>query len=177
MVETNEKDRPFIRVEGKYIGLKHCVDPAVLTPGEYIERIYNFFECWSEVYVIASVYITRMLKKQQLLKVAERDVNRLLLASVMLALKWHVESDLQFTHKDYAKVGGTQALELQHLEVRLIKMLDWELFVSPTEYANHQFLVQCCCFTQHMFTSLAPSLNVKFSSIMKTNRGRVLCNP
>jgi len=157
-METDSKGRPFVRVDGVYMKLQHCVDPAVLSPETYIERIFNFFGCGPEVYIIALVYITRVLTRDRAFVMAGRDVNRLLLASIMLALKWHMDESEQLSDKEYARIGGVRIEELRQLEAHFVKRLDWELYVSNSEYANYRLLAMWLRFTKyiHIHRNLSP---------------------
>jgi hypothetical protein len=53
----------------------------------------------------------------------------------MVAAKFF--DDVYYSNGYYARVGGVRLKEMNLLEVRLLDLLQWRLFVSPTEYQQY----------------------------------------
>lgn len=83
---------------------------------------------------MALVYIDRILHEHDHVDLSAFNVHRLLLASVVVATKFH--DDVFFTNSFYAEVGGVSMAELNILEARLLDLLGWRAGVSVAEYAH-----------------------------------------
>jgi hypothetical protein len=53
----------------------------------------------------------------------------------MVAAKFF--DDVYYSNGYYARVGGVRLKEMNLLEVRLLDLLQWRLFVSPMEYQQY----------------------------------------
>jgi hypothetical protein len=67
------------------------------------------------------------------------NVRRLFLSVVMLAAKFH--DDAYYTNAYYAEVGGLTLKEMNMLEARLIKLLNWNVNVTSEEYREYLRIV------------------------------------
>jgi len=105
----------------------------------YLSRIYDWFSCSDECYVMALVYIHRIVKMNSSVEVCNRSVHRLLFFAMMLAAKYH--DDVPYANSYYAKVGGLTLEEVNTLELKFLDMLDWKMFVDGKEYQIHYDLV------------------------------------
>lgn len=103
---------------------------------DYYARMRKYFDCSNESYVIALVYIDRLVKFEPSVAVDNRSCNRLFFVSTVAAVKY--QDDDYHANKYYAKVGGMELQELNKLEGELLKMLRWKLFVDVNEYAFYR---------------------------------------
>lgn len=87
------------------------------------------------VLVTALIYVDRVLIRNPLFSVTEVNVHRLLLSCVVSAIK--ALEDEFYTNGHYAKVGGLPLEELNKLEITLLYMLQFELFVTPHQYEQY----------------------------------------
>ena len=60
---------------------------------------------------------------------------RLILATVLLTSKFY--NDIFFANHHIAYIGGVPTEELNRLEQYYLEVIDWQLFVSPEEYARY----------------------------------------
>jgi hypothetical protein len=102
----------------------HSSRPPAISVQDYIKRMRKHFLCSDECFVIALVYIDRVSKSNASMAVCDVTVHRLLLISVMLAVKFH--EDKHFNNAFYGKVGGLALKEVNLLERVLLKELKWE---------------------------------------------------
>jgi len=114
---------------------------AGVVPTAYVSRLLKFFGCSREVYTVAYVYVDRLLRKHPNFVIQACSVNEMLLASVVLALKWHEEVCDQYPDAHYALFGGVQLKKLQQLEARFLELLGWELHVNSSEFCMHSSIV------------------------------------
>jgi len=142
--EIDSEGQFIATVEGVRVHLKTCGDPADLAPEAYAARIFNFFDCTCEIYIIAMVYINRLLEKNPEFVVNAQAINRLLLTSVILALKWHEDISEQYPLSHYAIVGSVALGELRQLEASFVGLLGWDLHVDSMDYLSHGFVAVAC---------------------------------
>merc|ERR1719166_557757 len=127
-------------VGGVFRKLELCDDPGLITPENYETRIFDFFGCGRDVYIIALTYLDRLFQKHPGFVLSHGDVNRWLLASITLAMKWREEVCDQYPDEHYAMAGGVTLAEFCALESRLLVLLGWELHVNPLDFFKHCFL-------------------------------------
>jgi len=161
--ELDTEGQISVTIEGVRVDLVDCGDPAGLPQEGYAARMFNFFDCPCEIYILAMVYIDRMLEKNPTFVVDAGAVNRLLLTSVVLALKWHEEVCEQYPYSHYARVGGVTMEELRQLEAHFVDLLGWELHVDPCDYLSHGF-VAVACKTRALLSSTASSCSTRQGS-------------
>ena len=75
------------------------------------------------VYLATSHYISRLAVREKLLTVTVRNVHRLVLAGLRVAMK--ALEDLSWPHGRFAKVGGISELELGKLEIAFCFLMDF----------------------------------------------------
>jgi hypothetical protein len=80
------------------------------------------------VYLATSCYITRMAVVEKIVPVTPRNVHRLLLAGLRVAMK--ALEDLSWPHARFAKVGGVSEIELGRLEITFCFLMNFELKVD-----------------------------------------------
>lgn len=127
------RSRPSCALDRALAGTNfHSRRPPSITIKHYLWRIHHFFGCSDECFVLAMVYINRAAKQHSSMVVCELTVHRLLIVAMMLAAKSH--DDERYGNSHYAKVGGLTLEQVNDLELKFMKMLDWNTFVAPGEY-------------------------------------------
>ena len=129
----------------------HALRPPAISIRDYLERIYKYASCSGECFVMALVYIDRIIQLNPQFVVNSLNIHRLLVASIMLAAKFF--DDHYFNNAYYAKVGGVPCDEVNSLEVEFLFMTNFALFVTTetysqyyTELANHARNGNCSCY-------------------------------
>ena len=110
----------------------HAVRVPSVSINDYLFRIARYFLCSPECFVIALVYIDRVMKKHGDFVICKLNIHRLVVTSMMLAVKFF--DDVYYSNAYYAKVGGVKGPEMNLLELHFLKLIDWHLFVSPEEF-------------------------------------------
>lgn len=110
----------------------HAVRIPSVSINDYLFRIARYFLCSPECFVIALVYIDRVMKKHGDFVICKLNIHRLVVTSMMLAVKFF--DDVYYSNAYYAKVGGVKGPEMNLLELHFLKLIDWQLFVSPEEF-------------------------------------------
>jgi len=117
---------------GEPLTVFHAVRVPSVSIHDYLFRIARYFLCSPECFVMALVYIDRIMKKQNDFVISKLNIHRLIVTSMMLAVKFF--DDTYYSNAYYAKVGGVKAQEMNVLEVHFLRLIDWHLFVSPEEF-------------------------------------------
>jgi len=112
---------------------------ALKAPGisilQYLERIYKYASCSTECFILALIYIDRLIQKHNFL-LTELNVHRVVITSVLLAAKFF--DDAYYNNAYYAKVGGVLVSEMNGLEVEFLFRINFSLHVKPEEFAKYQ---------------------------------------
>ncbi|KAL2005290.1 hypothetical protein VTN00DRAFT_2500 [Thermoascus crustaceus] len=95
---------------------------------EYLTRLHRYCPMSTAVYLATSLYITRMATVEKIILVTPRNVHRLVLAGLRVAMK--ALEDLSYPHSRFAKVGGVSERELSRLEISFCFLIDFELRVD-----------------------------------------------
>ena len=118
-------------VVGMYDGQKA---PAI-SMADYLQRFLTHTQCDKAVMVLAVVYIDRVCTNTGI-DLTKTNVHRLLLAGLVVALKWH--QDRVLSNPILSAIGGVATAELARLERTFLNDLQWETHVSPALFAKYQ---------------------------------------
>lgn len=136
---------------------------ALKAPGigisQYLERIHKYASCSNECFILALIYIDRLIQGNNFL-LTELNVHRVIITSILLAAKFF--DDAYYNNAYYAKVGGVLVSEMNRLEVEFLFRLNFSLHVSPELYSKyHAELVthasgEDCAITPLVMAQQAP---------------------
>ncbi|EXJ74020.1 uncharacterized protein A1O5_02314 [Cladophialophora psammophila CBS 110553] len=102
--------------------------PPPISTEDYLMRMHKYCPMSTAVYLAASLYITRLAITEKILPVTPRNVHRLLLATLRVAMK--ALEDLSWPHARFSKVGGVSEGELGRLEITFCYLIDFSLKVD-----------------------------------------------
>mmetsp|Transcript_101925 Transcript_101925/g.263423 ORF Transcript_101925/g.263423 Transcript_101925/m.263423 type:complete len:450 (-) Transcript_101925:104-1453(-) len=115
-------------------------DSSVIPPigiSAYLLRLSATFRCSDATFIAALIVVDRLLGYDGgRLPLTMRNVHRLFLGSLVVAVKYH--EDLVYTNSHYAKSGGVRLREVNRLERTLLTALDFDLGVSPETYRLYE---------------------------------------
>ena len=109
--------------------------PPPIPLEEYLLRLHKYCPMSTAVYLATSLYIHRLAIVERILPVTARNVHRLLLAGLRVAMK--ALEDLSYPHRRFAKVGGVTEPELGRLEVSFCFVTNFELRVTSEMLQKH----------------------------------------
>lgn len=112
--------------------------PPPISLEDYLTRMHKYCPMSTAVYLATSYYITHLAIKEKICPVTPRNVHRLVLAGLRIAMK--ALEDLSWPHSRFAKVGGITETELGRLEIGFCFLMDFGLKVDAqmlTEEAQH----------------------------------------
>jgi hypothetical protein len=102
---------------------------------QYLGRIDRYSQCSKECFVLALIYIDRIIQTNGNFLVNSYNIHRLLITAVMLAAKFF--DDQYFNNTYYARVGGVDATEINQLEVEFLFVNNFYLAVPTETYAEY----------------------------------------
>ena len=112
LVATNARQGPDADRVTKF----HALKPPSISVQLYLERIHKYASCSSECFVLALIYIDRLIQRNNC-ALSVLNVHRIVITAVMLAAKFF--DDQYFNNAHYAKAGGLCA-EMNMLEIEFL---------------------------------------------------------
>lgn len=103
---------------------------------DFLDRLRRLFSCTNECFILALIYIHRIIKFCNGFRVCNLNVHRLLVTSVMLATKFC--DDTYSSNTVYAQAGYVSTNKLNDLEWNFLVLINYTLYVSPTEYDQYR---------------------------------------
>lgn len=114
--------------------------PPPISITDYLMRIHRFCPLSTAVYLATALYIHRLAVMERAIAVTKRNVHRLLLAGLRVAMK--ALEDLSYAHSKFAKVGGVSELELARLEISFCFLTGFELVVDEQSLSEQWELLR-----------------------------------
>ena len=112
---------------------------AMKAPGigiqQYLERIHKYASCSNECFILALIYIDRLIQSNNFL-LTDLNVHRVVITAVLLAAKFF--DDAYYNNAYYAKVGGVLVSEMNGLEVDFLFRINFTLHVKPEVFAKYR---------------------------------------
>jgi len=99
---------------------------------DWLMRLAWYYDCPKESFVLALEYIYRVTDSKSMVEVNYHTAHQLVLTCIKVATKFF--DDVVFNSFLYAKVVGLPAATISALEVQLLFLLSFDLFVSPMQY-------------------------------------------
>jgi len=122
MVERNDK----IALDDSKRTVFHAQKAPLISLHRYLERVLSFAPCSNSCFIIALIYIDRIIQNSDFI-LNSLSVHRMLITSVMLATKFFDDETLN--NQYYAKVGGLQVHEVNQLENKFLDLIEFDLTI------------------------------------------------
>merc|ERR1712070_857875 len=115
----------------------HSSKPPTISVKSYLEdRILKYAGCSEETFILALIYMDQVVQFNPDFVISSLNVHRLLITSIMLASKFF--DDVYYNNAYYARVGGISNLEINSLEMEMLRMISFSLFVQPEQYERYR---------------------------------------
>jgi len=119
----------------------HALRAPKITVKAYLNRIAKYSNCSEECFVLALIYIDRLIKRNGNFLVNSHNVHRLLITSVMLAAKFF--DDQYFNNSYFGEIGGVSCKEINLLEIDFLFMIKFNLHVGTELYETYNKRLMC----------------------------------
>jgi len=113
----------------------HALRAPQITIESYLRRIAKYSNCSEECFVLALIYIDRLIRNNGSFLVNSLNVHRLMITSIMLGAKFF--DDQYFNNKYFGSVGGVSCKEINLLEIEFLFMINFNLYVKTETYATY----------------------------------------
>jgi hypothetical protein len=114
----------------------HAQRAPMVEINDYCERIVRYSQCSPCCFVVALIYIDRLLALEPTFFPSSLNIHRLTLTSVLLASKFL--DDFYYNNAYWARVGGVGTTELNTLELDMLAKLHFNLHVQTEEYLQYR---------------------------------------
>eukprot|EP00250_Pteridium_aquilinum_P008215 c17772_g1_i1 orf=311-1102(-) len=139
LVTRNEQHFPVLsslnQSSSKKLSSFHGIRAPSISVSRYLERIHKYTNSSLSCFVVAYIYMDRLIHQQPDQPITSMNVHRLLVTSIMIAAK--VVDDVHFNNAFYAKVGGISNAELNKLELNLLFCLDFRVQVTSHVFESY----------------------------------------
>jgi len=112
----------------------HAMKAPTISIQNYLERIVKYTPCSKECFVLALVYIDRVIQRNRFV-LTSLNVHRFLITSIMLAGKFF--DDCYYNNAYYAKVGGITGSEMNMLELEFLFLSNFSLNATPDIFTRY----------------------------------------
>lgn len=129
-----------------------CIPPIPIRA--YLIRLAQNFGCSNECFVLAIIYVGRIIKYNGNFTITLLNVHRVIVTALILATKFF--DDIYYSNAFYAKISGVGTRELNSLEIHFLRLIRFQLFVTEHEYETYK----CCVIKSATLHSTMPSLPV-----------------
>ena len=111
---------------------------------KYLERIIKHTGIEQGTLISSIIYLDKIANSKGIL-LNENNLHRyiillilfrFLLTSILISIKFN--DDDYFDNKFYADVGGIELEEINSLEIELLDLLDWKLYIDKELYGQYQ---------------------------------------
>jgi len=113
----------------------HALQPPQITVKSYLTRIAKYSKCSEECFVLALIYIDRLIRHNGNFLVNSLNVHRLMITSIMLSAKFF--DDQYFNNAYFGQVGGVSRKEINLLEIEFVFMINFNLYVETDMYDTY----------------------------------------
>ncbi|KAK9171641.1 hypothetical protein cmbei_7003780 [Cryptosporidium meleagridis] len=129
-----------------------CIPPIPIRA--YLIRLAQNFGCSNECFVLAIIYVGRIIKYNKNFTITLLNVHRVIVTALILATKFF--DDIYYSNAFYAKISGVGTPELNSLEIHFLRLVRFQLFVTEHEYE----IYKRCILKSAIPHSTIPSLPV-----------------
>jgi len=119
----------------------HASRAPQITINSYLKRIAKYSKCSEECFVLALIYLDRLIRKNENIVLNSLNVHRLIITSIMLGAKFF--DDRYYNNAYFGKVGGVSCKEINLLEIEFVFMINFELYVETEMYETYSERLDC----------------------------------
>jgi len=113
----------------------HALRPPQIPIKVYLKRIAKYSCCSEECFVLALIYIDRVIRSNGSFLVNSYNVHRMIITSVMIATKFF--DDQYFNNAHFGRVGGVSCKEINLLEIEFLFMINFNLYVESDLFTTY----------------------------------------
>lgn len=109
-------------------------NPPSISIYDYLLRILNYSKIDKSTLIISLIYIDKICHKKDII-LTKYNIHRILFSSILVAIKYN--EDKIYDNSFYSRVAGISLKELNALENKFLKIIDFDLFVPKEIYEKY----------------------------------------
>jgi len=114
----------------KHVNDFSAVAVARIAVADYLFRLTKNSACSPQVFVVMFVLLRRMMAANK--QVNPYTIHRMMATCFVLAAK--LTDDVFYCNSFYARITGLEVRDLNNLERVGLRVIDWNLYISPQDY-------------------------------------------
>jgi hypothetical protein len=115
--------------------------PPKIKIDAYIERCYKYFDCSSSCYVMAIIYMDRLVacynKSEKRHNIILNSFNILRIFSTCMVIACKYLEDEVYTNEYYSEIAGVTVQKLNAFEIEFIEMVQFDIEVKPEQFIKY----------------------------------------
>ena len=125
-----------LKYQYTYLAVPHRINDFLsFDISHYHHSIHKYASCSTECFVLALIYIDRLIQRNNFL-LTDLNVHRVVITAVLLAAKFF--DDAYYNNAYYAKVGGVLVSEMNSLEVEFLFRINFSLHVESEVFQKYR---------------------------------------
>ena len=100
---------------------------------EYVPYLHQRLGCTDECFIMALIYIDRIVTQHFHISINRLTVHRLMAVTTLLAMKY-MDDDQPLNNKGFAKIVGMQTKDLNFMEFNVLKLLGFNVHIELDQY-------------------------------------------
>lgn len=125
-----------ISMDKQSVTIFHALKAPGIGVRAYMDRLLKYSHCSPECFVLALIYLDRVIHRNPGFVISTLNIHRLLVTSLMTAAKFF--DDIYYNNGYYARVGGVSNQEMNALELEFLYMINFSLHVTVEEFERYQ---------------------------------------
>lgn len=167
LIEVNLKSNNEQSIVTKFQS-SYAPDISVLG---YLERIRKYARCSDACFIVALIYIDRIIEIRNVVLTA-LNIHRILITSVLISAKFF--DDEFFNNAFFAKLGGVSIWEMNSLELEFLHLVNFTLFVTTETYDRyHMELRKYIPVDSSLYSPIADYLAFNTTPLLHTTPPKV----
>lgn len=118
----------------------NCQGSSPMSITDLLAQVHHFCPLSTGVYLATALYIHRLAITERAIVVTGRNVHRLLISALTVAMK--ALEDIRHSHRRFAEACGVSKLELLRLELGFCFLTDFTLMVTRTSLTKQWRLLR-----------------------------------
>ena len=119
----------------------NTLSPPQISILKYLRFLRDKAKCSRSSFIVALIYIDRLLENNNHITITPNTVHKLFLCSLILAATKFV-TDLSYNNSTWANFGGVRTEELNILEKEFLFILHFSLVVSKDDYEKYENMLK-----------------------------------
>eukprot|EP01105_Mastigella_eilhardi_P023705 TRINITY_DN6031_c0_g1_i1.p1 TRINITY_DN6031_c0_g1~~TRINITY_DN6031_c0_g1_i1.p1 ORF type:complete len:269 (-),score=70.96 TRINITY_DN6031_c0_g1_i1:103-795(-) len=118
------------------VGTFEAKRPASISLEAYVSRLAQYSGAPPSLFAACCCYVDRIIEHNPTFIVSDNNIYRVLLACLVIAEKFFL--DFYFSNEFLARVGGVPNEELNNLEVSVLALLSFELYIPDDLFSKYE---------------------------------------